>query len=424
MSLNISHDDALRVSLRAGALVASLYGRPDLVIGIEHGGTAVAAAFAKGAEVCKCTLIQQHRWTTTGWRGKARRFIQRVTPIKLRKLFRRWFFSFIVSTSKRIQPQVFRTDRAASEKLMAAVGAHQHEFIVVVDDAIDSGGTALRVLADLGELAPRARIVLFTLTSTVGERVTDEQINAFAEILEYEQGDIGKLAPAHRDAAEFFRPTNVRATDRPENRTCRTLYLDLDGTLVIDSFRSARNTLLRYLVRAGSLRSAARLFVASTAKKLRLINHQQLKILVDGLIRGLSPDQNEVFQSMLAVALNRDSRWTLTTLAKAPKVRSRIVTAALASYSRAIEIALGIPVLIGSGPGPDGEWVEVDARIKVDAVRSDRQTVDCKEAPSLFIGDSIVDSLAYLDGVPVAILPKWDRTGLLTILAANYWWRA
>jgi len=201
------------------------------------------------------------------------------------------------------------------------------------------------------------------------------------------------------------------------------LYLDLDGTLVIDSFRCARSTLIRYLVKARLLRNAWRLLIVSAAKKLRLINHRQLKILVDELIRALSAEQNEAFQAQLAVALNRDSRWTLTAIAKAPRVRSRIVTAALASYSSAIEMALGIPVLIGSGPGPDGEWVEVDARIKVDAVRSDRQSGDFSHSNALFIGDSMMDSLSCVDGVAIAILPKWDKTGLLTLLASNFWWR-
>ena len=266
MSRTISHDDALRVSSRVGALVASLYGRPDLVIGIENGGTAVAAAFSQGANVPCCTLIRHQRWTTTGWRRKTRKIIQHATPIALRRLFRRYFFEFIVAVSKRSEPRVVPTNHAVQEKLLAVLDRQEHEFIVVVDDAIDSGGTASRVLADLAQIAPRARVMLFTLTSTAGERVTDEQINAFAEILEYEEGDISALASEHRQAVESLRTIQQDSRGSSEQRPLRTLYLDLDGTLVIDSFRCARSTLIRYLVKAPLVarrRLSARLFLVS-----------------------------------------------------------------------------------------------------------------------------------------------------------------
>jgi len=405
-------------------MVNSLYGRPQLVIGIERGGTAVAAAFAKGADARSCVLIRQPRPTSEGWRGSVRTIIQAVSPLALRTLYRKIFFKAIVRTSNQVGRQALELAPAAREKLDAALGAQSDGIVFVVDDAIDSGGTASRVLAGLSDLAPRARIVLFSLTSTVGIRVADLQINAFTDILEYHEGDISDLAASYSESAEWRGPVEDPSIQRATAAVGRTLYLDLDGTLVMDSFRCAQHTLLRFLVSRLLPRPATRLFLNSIAKKLRLINHQALKMLIDELILDLTPEQNEAFQALLSTSLASDSRWTLTAIARAPNVRSRIVTAALASYTEAIERALGIPVLIASGRNPDGVWMEVDSEAKVAAIRADRKQADQLDVPSLFVGDTIADALASTDGVHITILPKWDATGLLTVLASDSWWRA
>ena len=424
MSVNISHDDALRIASRVGALMHKLYGPPKLVVGIERGGTAVAAAFAKASQADSCALIRQQRPTSTGWRGWAREFLQITTPLALRKLYRKLLFKTVIHTSRQIRPEVLELDEVAKTKLEATVCDIQDGLLVVVGDAIDSGGTAARVLAALGESAPRARVILFTLTSTVGARVADQQINAFADILEYEEGDISELGDAHRESAEWSALPRETSDTVIDEQVMRSLYLDLDGTLVMDSFRCARNTLLKYLFRNHLFWSATRLLTITTIKKLRVIGHRSIKTVVDDLIHSLSPKQNDAFQSLLSKALDQDSRWTLAALSSAPYVRSRIVTAALASYAQAIEEAFGIPVLIASGRGQDGAWLEVDSQTKVAAIRADFDAAGLSEAPALFVGDTLMDALSTTDGVPIAIVPKWDTTGLLTILAAESWWSA
>jgi len=422
VSVNISHDDALRIATRVGALMHNLYGPPDLVIGIERGGTAVAAAFARSSRAVSCALIRQQRPTSTGWRGWAREFLQITTPLALRKLYRKLLFKTVIHTSRQIRPEVLEVDDVAKTKLESAACDVDDGLLVVVDDAIDSGGTAARVLATLKELAPRAHIILFTLTSTVGARVADRQINAFADILEYDDGDISELGDAHRETAEWRASPGEQSESHTYEPVIRSLYLDLDGTLVMDSFRCARNTLLRYLMRNRQLWTATRLLSISVIKMLRLIGHHGLKTVVDDLIHGLSPEQNDAFQSLLAKSLDRDSRWTLVALASAPNVRSRIVTAALASYAQAIEEAFEIPALIASGRDQDGGWLEVDAQTKVAAIRTDHDSDGLGDTPALFVGDTLMDALSTTEGVPIEIVPKWDTTGLLTVLAAESWW--
>lgn len=450
-SLNISHADALRLARHAGSLVRSLHGRPYLVIGIERGGTAIARAFAEGAQATNSILVTSRRPSSRGWRGRARMAIRRATPRALRKIYKRLFFRSLARATRLVTNG---EPLAASEidRLAPALAADSSKFIVVVDDAIDSGGTASSVLTAVNGLAPHHRVALFTLTTTSGGRVHADQLNVFADIVEYVEGDIADLARSHRESAEWSGRLVFSCEDnewpgqsgpvgqtarlnqlkqraqreqraQPERPLQRSLYLDLDGTLVPNSFRTAYAVLCRGQFLTGSWRSLLRLATARIARKLRLIHHRALSRVLDREITALDPMQAESFQSRLASKLACDCRWSLATIARSPNVRCGIVTAALAAYAPAIERAFGIPILTGSGPNADGNWVEVVASHKIDAIRRHGSLVsDEFDNRTLLMGDTITDALSVAGGIEVAIVPTWDKTGILTLLGAESWW--
>ena len=426
MGLTLSHNDALRLAGRSGGLVRCLYGPPQVVIGIERGGTAIAQTFAERAGALACVLVTRQRASSNGWRGKARQGVQAVVPRFVRRLYKRLFFRSIVRFLHRRQRAQEEYDLSDQDlaRLRAVIDPGTAGAIVVVDDAIDSGGTLRHVLSALRDLAPKHRTLVFALTATAGIRVNPQQLNAFANLVDYVEGDLGGLAAAYREKAQWSRPADWSDHEAAQTPRGRRLYLDLDGTIVPDSFASAFATLMRVQFGAGAFASLSRSIYARLARKARIKTHRALSKHLDAGIRALTPAQNRRFQDELAAALQKDCRWSLLAIAQATHVQSRIVTAALSSYAPAVETAFGLAVLTGSGENPAGEWVEVDSQAKVNAIHSDLPEAAHGNGhePVLFVGDTLIDAMATAEGITTSIVPHWDETGLLTILGAETWW--
>ena len=70
-----------------------------------------------------------------------------------------------------------------------------------------------------------------------------------------------------------------------------------------------------------------------------------------------------------------------------------------------------------------GDLVEVAASHKVEAIKRDLPFSDNGTGGSaLLLGDTMTDALARSEGIEVAIVPDWDKTGMLTVLGAESWW--
>ncbi|MCA8957339.1 MAG: haloacid dehalogenase-like hydrolase [Planctomycetes bacterium] len=423
-NLDLSHEDALRLATRAGELVACVYGRPDLVVGIQRGGTAVAGAFADGARAGEVALVGTVRQGPRRLAGDVRTRVRDLVPRGLRRLYKRMLFTTVVRATKRLHARGAELQPADRSRLRSALTRKSDSFVVVVDDAIDTGSTAAAVLEVIAERPNATRVLLFALTSTAGVVVHPAQLTLFEGIVDYHEGDLGELSEEWRTRLAERRdaPGPSKADAAPPTLAKRDLYLDLDGTLVPNSFRSAIHTLLALHVERRRFGRWLGLLAGRVARRLRLTGHGTLLRLVDHQILSLPEADRTRFQERLAARLTGDARAAMVGIAHAPAVRARIVTAALRSYAPAIERAFGIPVLTGSGRQADGTWRDVTPAAKVAAIRDDTDAVP--RNPSLLIGDTMLEALSSTADLDVAIVPPWDRTGLLTVLGATSWWSA
>ena len=432
VSVSITHSDALRLARLGGALVGRLFGRPDVVIGIERSGRSVAIAFAEGSGSETTLFVKQQRPSSRGWRGSLRSVVRRTTPRLLRRTYKQLFFKSAVQIDRLKRSSSRLDDPSTRERLLGAIPTDRGCIVAVVDDAIDSGITMQTLVDTIEAMHPEHVVIPFALTSTAGVCVHDRQLNLFEDIVEFVEGDLAELAEERaRSLLEAIRPQRptdgiLRRNSSSNNgegeshKSSISLYLDLDGTLVSNSFRDALQTLYPLLTTAEKCR-----YVQLRARKvLRLIGHDGLKRGIDALIRGLDDARRLEFEQNLALMLRRHARGPLLAVARAPHVRSRIVTAALSSYARAVEEAFGIEVLCSSGFASDGStWNEIQTHGKFAAILADRSARQPGHGPTLMLGNTETDALSAGEGLDVQMVPSWDRSGLVTLLGAESWWQ-
>jgi adenine/guanine phosphoribosyltransferase-like PRPP-binding protein len=418
MTIDLSHADALRLAEQSGELIAAAFGPPDLVIGIDRAGIPVAALLARGSEAADMVVVSRKRTTSQGRFAGLRSSLRATTPRRVRRLYKRLFFRKIV--------RVVRSSRARkpaqepAQHLVLAIASAPcptDGLIVVADDAIDSGGTMEEVIAATVAAHPLAQVVAFALTSTAGHVVHRDQITVFEDIVEFAEGDLGDIAHHYTD--DGWRPQTRGPSQDPSPVKRRPLYLDLDGTLVTDSFEAAFRTAIAVLPRHGDRASAVRLRAVRRLELLRIGSHSKVKRALDDAIRGMNPEAAADFQADLVANLRNQVRVALHVLATAPRVEGNIVTAALASYADAVEQAFGLPVLCGS-ESTDTGWSEVDASAKSAVICADLDANHPAGSAGLLIGDTFIDGSSASARVPVALVPAWDRTGMLTLLGC---WR-
>lgn len=422
LSVSITHSDALRLSRHVGRLVAEVYGTPDVVVGIERSGRPLARAFAAGCGAREQVNVCEQRPSSTGVRGHLRRQVRRSIPRLLRRAYKRVFFKSAVHLD-RLAQRTTRPIRAESlDAIHRVVAADRSQFVVVVDDAIDSGATMRSVIDAIESRSRSSTILPFCLTSTAGVRCAENQLTVFQDIVEFIEGDLAELGETRTNELLAALTTESDSADRPSAARTSSdpirLYLDLDGTLVANSFRDAMHALEKVM----RPREIRRYVGSRLMRKTLARSHSQLARRIDDLILGLDDERRSTFEDELVKRLHRSSRGPLVAIAKAPGVRARIVTAALASYAGAVERAFGIPVLCASGRSADGsDWHEIQSHEKVAAIVEDRH-----RAPSphhaLLLGDTATDALSAFDGLDVKMIPDWDETGLVTLLGAASWW--
>jgi hypothetical protein len=79
------------------------------------------------------------------------------------------------------------------DELKVLLGTGTAQTVVVVDDAIDTGGTVQRIVGVVQAMDPRHSILTFALTSTLGLKVHDRQLHLFEDVVEFIEGDLGVL---------------------------------------------------------------------------------------------------------------------------------------------------------------------------------------------------------------------------------------
>ncbi|RUM94437.1 MAG: hypothetical protein DSZ28_03195 [Thiothrix sp.] len=419
MTVTLSQTEVMRIATRTGEMVRRLHGQPSVVIGIARSGTAPARAFAEGSGADATLAISFSRPSSMGSRGKIRALWVQFIPKFVRQLYKNLLFQTVVRltdaavTSKRKLPQ------KQYDQLTNLLNTRRAGPVVVVDDSIDSGGTIRTILQTIAEIDSQAKLIVFTLASTLGRVVSDNQYTLVSgEIVDFVDGDLSLLDnPAL--LGEAMEPN--ASGNSVANQTDLQLFLDLDGTLTSDSFRDAMNSLAKLYWQQKAYSLSIKLAFTRSLKKLRLVNHRFLQKTLDRQICNLSPNETESYLSDLAHCLYQHRRPTLATIASASAVKSVIVTAALNAYRPAIEKAFGFPVITGSGPDLDGNWIEVGSDFKIEAISKWRQANEKGQA--LLTGDTLIDALAADSTVDVVIIPDWDRTGLSTILGVSSWWQ-
>lgn len=401
-------------------MMRSLYGQPYLVLGIARSGTAVAAAFAQGSGASETLAVDLPRRTSVGFWSRLRAAWTRVAPRFVRRLYKAVLFPSVVRLMDWAVPADPLPHGEADRIRKAMAGAPPGAWVAVVDDSIDSGQTVQRVVHGIEQLAKDARVLVFALSSSLGRNICEHQLTLVSgEIAHFTGGDLARM-----DRVDLLGGPRTCLGHTPKLDPLyppdRRLYLDLDGTLSADSFRDAARALAPSLAAHGRRLDAWRFRSMRLAKKLRMIDHRKLKVALDVGIRSLEGAAREAFMERVAKALRENGRTALATIGRSPGVRTTVVTAALASYADAIESAFGFPVLTGSGPGPDGAWIEIGSDQKVEAIAT-----DCGSGYGqwLVVGDTRVDALTASHHLTVISVPKWDTTGLTTILGLSSWWR-
>ena len=419
MTVSLTHAEVTRIATRTGQLVRKLHGQPSIVIGIARSGTAPARAFAEGSGADNTLAVSFSRPSSTGSRGKIRALWVKFVPKYIRQLYKTLLFQTVVrltdaaGASKRKLPQ---KQHDQLTKLLSARGAGP---VVVVDDSIDSGGTIRVVLQTITELDSEAKLIVFTLASTLGRIVAEHQYTLVSgEIADFIDGDLSQL----NDPELLGKSIEPNTPGNPiADQTNLQLFLDLDGTLTTDSFRDAINSLAWLYWQQGAYYLSIELALTRLLKKLRLVNHRFLQKALDKRIRNLSPKWTELYFNYLACRLHQHRRPALAAVAAAPSVKTVIVTAALNAYLPAIHKAFGFPVITGSGTDHDGRWIEVGSDLKIAAIS--QWLLANGNGQALLIGDTLTDALTTNSAFDVAIITDWDRTGLSTVLGASSWWQ-
>ncbi len=394
----------MRLASCSGELFAAVYGRPNLVIGVERAGTALTARFATAAGADQSVLIRQQRRSTQGNTGRARRLLARMLPALARRLYKRMLFKPAVRVSRQLQrrlPIVLDDDNRSH--LATRMDRQRPQLIVIVDDAIDSGGTVQAILNTLGELSPQSRVAVFTLTTTAGNRVTAHQLNLFADLVDYQEGDLGNLADDYRSEAAW-QATRPRPVENPGKRL---IYLDLNDTLVPNADGVAARCLRSLLWSRGNLFALGRL--ASQGRQGQWLH------AVDAAWRRLSPALRKQFVDRLARELASEMRWSLAAVCRAPRVQAKLVTAAPAYYREAVEQALGIDVLVAGTPATRAALIADDVQ---------QTSQDSTVTSTLILGRRLGQGLEAMPNVVTAPLGPDDATGLQTLLAAKAWWQS
>ncbi len=193
MVIYLSHDEALLRARQAGLLVASLYGRPDLVLGIRRAGVPVAIAFALGASAVRTHFVSCQ--ADAGYTTALRSWIRLLLPRPLLNLGKSAFLRPMLRVAMAIRKNGSSTglliEELAELKTLLTTAAPQS--VVVVDDAIDTGMTMRRLLQTVENLDTRHVVRSFALTSTLGVRIHDRQLHLFESIVEFVEGDLGRL---------------------------------------------------------------------------------------------------------------------------------------------------------------------------------------------------------------------------------------
>jgi len=424
MSFDMTQAEVMRLARLSGEMVAAVHGRPELVIGVARSGTALASEFAHGANARDTVRFHLQRASSAGAGGQARSAWSRIAPAGIRRAYKEALFPTVARLSHRVAParplsaldaQVLDAavlDAAARSRAQGGRGV-----VALVDDTIDTGQTLSRLLGRLERTAPELTPVVVAMGSTIGRRVSDVQYTvSHGEIVDFVDGDLSRLD----DPTLLGGPLCECPPPAMDVGSQRLLYLDLDGTLTSDSFRDAAEVMSTLLRSWGEADALGRFAALRSAKKVRAIDHHRLKLALDTQIRALEPDRNDEFQRVLAGRLECHARTGLESILRARGVTSAIVTAALRSYAPAVETAFGVPVLCGSGPTGTGEWAEVNSDDKVAAITAHRCARPGRTA--LLIGDTGLDGRSVGSGVSVVCIPRWDTTGLLTLLGQPEWW--
>lgn len=413
---NLTHKEVMRVSLRAGQLIRLLHGKPGLIIGIARGGVPPAEAFAKGAGTESVQALLFQRPSSSGAKGDLRRLWTRYMPGLIRQIYKRVLFKLVVSLT-----DAFTADRVAPDDIKEQIATFLADRdpgpIVVIDDAIDSGGTILAVVNVIEEMEPGAEVIVYSLATTLGRIVYKTQYTLVSgHIAHFVEGDLayvyenGEAIEAVRNESNiYFAPL-----DQPLE-----MYFDLDGTLTKDSFRDAVKSLSKLYLKQFALLDSLSLMTIRLMKKARLINHTTLKKDLDKRINKLEEKWKVTYFGDLAVRLRLHSRPALSAMAQAPNIRAAIVTAALDAYRPAVEIAFGLPVISGSKIDENGKWLEIGSTEKVAAIEKNRSTENLDQA--ILVGDTLTDALSLADDINVIAVPTWDSTGLSTMLGIVSW---
>jgi hypoxanthine phosphoribosyltransferase len=140
---------------------ASMRGAPDVLIGIPTGGLWVAEAMARSVDGAIPVLPLTCRRPSTAAKRRARRLLAPLAhlPRGLRDWLRIMEHRLLTAKPQPpAQPYVF--DESECARLGAWLArSGERPVLLVVDDAVDSGATLLRVIAELRRLAPAGAVI-------------------------------------------------------------------------------------------------------------------------------------------------------------------------------------------------------------------------------------------------------------------------
>ena len=403
-----------------GLLARNLYGHPGLVLGIARGGTAIATAFAASSEAESFSVITRQRPTSRGIRGRIRRQLVQLVPNFLRRLYKRLFFTLSVRLTLLLGLHDTPTlDASLATDLTKALLKRGAGTIWVIDDSIDSGGTAAAVLDAVRDQLPNTPVLLYTLTTSIGVRIA-EQLNVFAERLDYIEGDISNLTAADVPGRPAARALSGKNDGAQLSAAPRTLYLDVDSVLTRNLLQSSLAALRIALSRNGSPLRAGSLAIGATLCRAGVITSQTMAHRIDAELARMNDADRSVFRDCLVTQLTHDCRWSLVSIASAHHVSGQLVTTAPEIACGALSEALGIPILQAATEeqGPV-QWLDADSSAKARTVCADieQQERAGRQTRVLALGASLQSP-----SVPAQNVAATDRTGLRTMLAAHSWW--
>jgi hypoxanthine phosphoribosyltransferase len=134
---------------------------PDALIGIPTGGLWVAQAMARSVAGSLPVLPLTCRRPSTAAKQRARRLLAPLARLPRRvKDWLRVMEHSLLTAKKRPPVAPYQFDSAEREHLLEWLGRNRERpVLLVVDDAVDSGATLLRVLAELRDLAPAGAVI-------------------------------------------------------------------------------------------------------------------------------------------------------------------------------------------------------------------------------------------------------------------------